>query len=346
MITDLIGCNIRKFREDKSWSQKDLAERLSVARPTISNWESGKAEPSSSQLTRLSKEFGVSADMILGISSNSNKVVVVDTSALIKRPALLSELNDSFDEVIVPDIVISELNNLKDSKNKPAIKKKAWLVMKWIDNEKNSITISKNEKSDGIADEKIADVAIRRARARPHDEVFVLSDDIYFKFLVESYNSITAITPTDYSQDFINIDTTKYDHLKSIEFFSAVYNKELKVVASLYSNEVDINFYDPDTGLTPLIGAVRKRKYDVIEYLLGLPNLCIDSLDKHKYFFSAVHHATQLKDMKSIRLLTEKGADIGIGSQGNNTGNTPLMVSAWSGFTDGVNYFIENGRMC
>lgn len=343
MITELIGSNIKSFREDNNWSQKDLAEKLSVARPTISNWESGKAEPSSSQLTRLSKEFGVSADMILGISSTSKRVVVVDTSALIKRPALLSELNGSFDQVIVPDIVISELNNLKDSKKKPAIKQKAWLVMSWINNEKTSITISKNEKATGNADEKIADVAIRCARAKPHDEIFVLSDDIYFQFLVESYNSITAITPADYSRDFTNVDTTKYDHLRSIEFFEAVYNKELKVVKSLYSREIDINFYDPDTGLTPLIGAVRRRKYDVIEYLLGLPNLHVDSLDKHKYFFSAVHHATQLKDMKSIRLLTEGGADIGIGSQGKNAGNTPLMVSAWSGFTDGVNYFLEHG---
>ena len=37
--------NIRKYREQKSMSQEELAQKLYVTRQTISNYENGKTEP-------------------------------------------------------------------------------------------------------------------------------------------------------------------------------------------------------------------------------------------------------------------------------------------------------------
>jgi len=47
--------------------------------------------------------------------------------------------------------------------------------------------------------------------------------------------------------------------------------------------------------------------------------------------------------MEIMKLLVEEGADIDIGSKGDNSGNTPLMVCAWHGFYEGAKYLIEQG---
>ena len=176
MITELIGSNIKRFREELNLSQQVLADKLFMTRPSISNWENGKSEPSSSQLLNLSQIFKVSTDEILGKLINKETVVVVDTSALIKRPLLVSELEEYFDEVIIPDVVISELNNLKDKKNSSA-KQKAWLVMKSIKDKEGKFKIEPHTKKDGNNDEKIADIAVKRAKSKLSDDVYLLSDD-------------------------------------------------------------------------------------------------------------------------------------------------------------------------
>ncbi|WP_105174273.1 ankyrin repeat domain-containing protein [Pseudoalteromonas sp. T1lg122] len=341
MITDQIGKNIKSLREGRKMSQKDLANKINVARPVISNWENGKNEPSSSQLIKLAQTFERSTDEILGIATDSQRLVVVDTSALIKRPNFLSDLLTTFDEVIVPDIVISELNNLKD-RGKPAVKQKAWLVMSSVNNIKDRLTISKNHKNDGNNDEKIADVAIRRARAKPNNEVYLLSDDIYFQFLCKGVKNLSSITPQTYAQQFANIDT-EFDPVKTIEFVSLIKSCKLEDIKTYDLEGVDVNFHNPDDGFTPLITAVRSRNQEILKYILSLPNIDVDKQDKHKYNFSPVHHATQLKNLSMIKVLAEHGADIDLGSGAKNAGNTPLMISAWSGFNLGVDFFLDNG---
>lgn len=344
MITDQIGKNIRSLREGRKMSQQELANKVNVARPVISNWENGKNEPSSTQLIKLSQTFETPADEILGIASDSRKVIVVDTSALIKRPIFIYDLIEAFDEVIVPEIVISELNNLKD-RGKPALKQKAWLVMSSINNLKDRLTISQNQKNDGNNDEKIADIAIRRAKAKPNNDVYLLSDDIYFQFLCENQKNLSSITPQVYAQQFTNTDTD-VDPVRSIEFISLIKNKKLDAIKSFNMKNVDVNFHDPDDGFTPLIAAIRTRSYELLKYILSLPNVDLDKQDKHKYYFSPIHHATQLKDLTMIKILAEYGADIDLGSGGKNSGNTPLMISAWSQFNSGVDFFLEHGACC
>lgn len=340
MVTEGIGQNIKTFRLGREMSQQDLAEYVHVGRPVISNWENGKNEPSSSQLIKLAKVFETTTDEILGIASYAQKIVVVDTSALIKRPTFLSELIDNFDEVIVPDIVISELDNLKD-RGKPSLKQKAWLVMSSISNIKHQLTISENKKNEGKNDEKIADVAIRRVKAKPNDDVYLLSDDIYFQFLLGGFNNLHAITPKEYSKQFIKNDTES-DPVKSIEFISLIKSKKIHQIKNFDMANVDVNFHNPDDGLTPLITAVRSRNIEILKFILELPNIDVDKQDKHKYYFSPVHHATQLKSLQIIQILADHGADVDLGSGGKNAGNTPLMISAWSGFGLGVKFFLEN----
>ncbi len=340
MITELIGSNIKRFREELNLSQQVLADKLFITRPSISNWENGKSEPSSSQLLNLSKIFQVSTDEILGKLINKETVVVVDTSALIKRPLLVSELEEYFDEVIIPDVVISELNNLKDKKNSSA-KQKAWLVMKSIKDKEGKFKIEPHTKKDGNNDEKIADIAVKRAKSKPSDDVYLLSDDIYFSFLTKEQSNLQAITPKKYVEKFYEQEK-EFDLVQSIEFVSLVKQKNLQKVVGFDISNININLHNPDTGLTPLITAVRNRDLKMIERLVSLSGINLDERDEHKYRFSAIHHATQLKSIEIIKLLTEAGADVDFGGGGKNAGNTSLMIASWSGFLKGIDYFLMN----
>jgi transcriptional regulator with XRE-family HTH domain len=345
-ITHRIGENIKALRETGSLSQEDLAQRMNMARPGISNWENGKSEPSSSQLVQLSKIFNISLDMLVGNSHESLTVAVVDTSVLMKRPVLIDELIQKFDEVIVSDIVVSELNNLKDGNNNRK-KQRAWLAMvnlqKRIDDK--SVKYAVSTKKDGKNDERIMAVALARAQESFTDKVYMFSDDVWFSFLVkeQKQSNIESLTFVIYDEQFK--DTTNYDPIKTQNFFSLVKSKKLNEAKKFDLQSVDINKVDAESGFTPLIQAVRNRDLEMVQFLCSLPMIDLNVRDSQKYRFTGLLHASQLKDstFKILKSLVENGADIDAGSLGENAGNTPLMVCAWGGYTQGVEYLLEQG---
>jgi len=56
-----IGTKIRRARERKRWSQRELAEHLGVNRKTVDNWENGRTQPASS-IGALEDILGISLD--------------------------------------------------------------------------------------------------------------------------------------------------------------------------------------------------------------------------------------------------------------------------------------------
>lgn len=57
---------IKQLRTGLEMKQSDLARQLNVGQNTISNWETGKTEPDTGSLQKMSAVFGVSIDYILG----------------------------------------------------------------------------------------------------------------------------------------------------------------------------------------------------------------------------------------------------------------------------------------
>jgi len=53
---------IRALREERGWTQLELANAIGVTPATVYNWERGKYEPKASQLRALARAFGVSMD--------------------------------------------------------------------------------------------------------------------------------------------------------------------------------------------------------------------------------------------------------------------------------------------
>ena len=57
---------IKELRKKKGIQQKELALVIGVAQPTVSEWESGKKDPSGERLRKLSEYFEVDELVILG----------------------------------------------------------------------------------------------------------------------------------------------------------------------------------------------------------------------------------------------------------------------------------------
>lgn len=56
------GERLYKLREERGWSQDDLAEKAEVSRQTVSNWENDKVTIDAEKLKRLAQIFGVGMD--------------------------------------------------------------------------------------------------------------------------------------------------------------------------------------------------------------------------------------------------------------------------------------------
>ena len=56
---------IKKFRNEKNLTQKDLADQLNVSFQTVSKWENDENEPDIYTLKELSKIFNCSLDWLL-----------------------------------------------------------------------------------------------------------------------------------------------------------------------------------------------------------------------------------------------------------------------------------------
>jgi transcriptional regulator with XRE-family HTH domain len=55
---------IRQLREEREWTQLELANTLGVTPATVYTWERGRNEPRASQLRKIAETFGVLMDDI------------------------------------------------------------------------------------------------------------------------------------------------------------------------------------------------------------------------------------------------------------------------------------------
>ena len=63
----MLSQRVRELRLANSWSQVELANRLNIAKQTVSNWENDNIQPSIEMLIRLSRIFNVTTDYLLGL---------------------------------------------------------------------------------------------------------------------------------------------------------------------------------------------------------------------------------------------------------------------------------------
>ena len=71
-----------ELRKEKGFSQEELAEKLNVARQTISKWETAVTVPDTNNLIELSKIFGISIDDFVG---KKDEEVIEDNKKINKK---------------------------------------------------------------------------------------------------------------------------------------------------------------------------------------------------------------------------------------------------------------------
>ena len=65
----MLNEKIKALRLAGNHSQVDVAEKLSVTKQTVSNWENNNIQPSIDMLVKIADLFGVSTDYLLGRDS-------------------------------------------------------------------------------------------------------------------------------------------------------------------------------------------------------------------------------------------------------------------------------------
>ncbi len=85
-----IGKKIMELRKQKGLSQEELAEKVGVARQTISKWELGETSPDLKQSKELSQIFNVSLDEL--VDNDIKSILVEKTSNTEKLAGLILKL--------------------------------------------------------------------------------------------------------------------------------------------------------------------------------------------------------------------------------------------------------------
>ena len=70
----MIGNKIKKLREEKRLTQKELAEEMELAQSTIAMLESGKKEGSTKTLKKLADFFNVTLDYLISEDEEKDKI--------------------------------------------------------------------------------------------------------------------------------------------------------------------------------------------------------------------------------------------------------------------------------
>lgn len=82
---------IKALREERGWSQAELARRLGITRNGVNSWEQGLSMPSPASLVDLANLFFVSTDYLLGVDAGTT----INVTGLSDRDvAMLADLAD------------------------------------------------------------------------------------------------------------------------------------------------------------------------------------------------------------------------------------------------------------
>ena len=69
----MFSTQLKKYRKNNGYTQKQLAEAVGVTQQAVAKWETNKASPDPDMLMKIGSVFNVSIDTLLGGNSDDNK---------------------------------------------------------------------------------------------------------------------------------------------------------------------------------------------------------------------------------------------------------------------------------
>lgn len=209
---------LKELREKNGCTMDDMAKKIDVLeglkpgtgmnKSSISRVEGGKtAEKTLLEMARkYCKVFGMSESQTEQFL-RGEKVAVPDTSALLKNSQLIDELNKEYSKVVIPKVVVDELDNIKN-KNSGSLGRKAWEVIRGISYGSRTILMEYN----GDADEDNEDCKIiyiaQEASDTYHCKIDIITEDTDYSAYLKGHESVSALHLREYmatKQDLINM---------------------------------------------------------------------------------------------------------------------------------------------
>ena len=347
---------MKELREEYKCSLDDMVKKIQnyegtlVEKSSLSRAENGKTRENTLKdyAIRYCKAFCMSDEQIDQFL-RGEKTVVVDTSAILKNIQLIDELNDEYDKVIIPKVVVNELNRIKDSKS--SLCKKAWEVLRGISYGDKIVSMEYMGKNKNIKnDEKIIFIA-NEASKKYHTKVDIITDDIDYSVYLKNNENIAALHLGKYIATKQPIrDTGRLDNIK--DFFADTYES----IEKIGKDEVNAYMSDGNTLIISTVRATSKpmnQRKEKIRWLISLGG-DVNKRDNARRYFPPLSHAIQVKDYEMFGfLLVECRANPNVGSKNpysgeklrqKNEGNMPLMIAAWHGMTEFVKLLCEDER--
>lgn len=349
---DFLRKRMVDLREKNHKSQSDMADLLHCNKSTLSRVEK-IGDPTSY------KNVVAYAEMYcdyLGLTEEQKelflrgeKVVVPDTSALLKNVQLIDELSKEYSRVVVPQIVVDELDNIKDH-NIHNLAAKVWQILNSIGENPNVITRPyEGNEDEGNNDSKIVYVA-RKAAEEFNCQVDVITNDAGFAARLSGDERVKSLYIENYyvtKQDLLDVDSIN----KINEYYADSYDDIEEVLNITIPNSKDINAY-LSNGYTLIISTVRSKnkpmhqRKEKIKWLIQ-HGADVNRRDSKQHYFPPLSHSIQNNDFDMFMfLLHDCNANPNVGSRDphdtskfmqkrkhdktiKNDGNMPLMIAAW-----------------
>lgn len=347
---------LKELREKNNCTMDEMAQKLAVNgiapnKSSISRVEAGKTSEKTLIETarKYCKAFGMSEEQINQFL-RGERIAVPDTSALLKNSQLIDELNKEYSRVIIPKVVVDELDNIKN-KNSGSLGRKAWEVIRGISYGDRTILMDYTGDSDEENEDcKIIFIA-QEASDIYHCKVDIITEDTDYSAYLKGNESVAALHLREYmatKQELINMSK-----ISKIDAYYADSYEKCEV-----PNADEINAYLPD-GNTLIISAVRNRKATFEQRKAKIEWLISHGADKNKRdcsrrYFPPISHAVQMGDYDMfLFLLKDCEVNPNVGSRNpfdagkvrqKNEGNMPLMIAAWEGKKDFVIALCEDTR--
>lgn len=250
---------IKLLRTTNNCSMEDLIKKLNsinenvANKSTLSRVESGATSRKTLLMfaEKYCKAFGMTEIQIQQFL-RGDRVVVLDTSALLKNTQLIDQLNEEYNKVIIPTTVISELEYIKSISNRQ-LAKKAWEVLRSISYNDNTISVEyKASHIKNNNDKKIIHIAEESAK-KYNCIVDIITDDIDYSAYLKGHKTVNSLHLSEYMKTKQAI--TNMEKINQINNF---YGEDYSHVQQLTKEEVNTYLKD---GSTLIISIIRNRKH-------------------------------------------------------------------------------------
>ena len=249
-----------------------------------------------------------------GVFVNIN--IIPDTSSLLKSAKQIFEIAEQNSlEIIIPKEVLDELDRIKDDsqhvENRNAHKVIADIAHFDIKRCHKSFNGKKN-------DDKIVECA-----RNINGKVYIVSEDKTFKVKFEN-----TLTFDEFREEFeIYHENMPNDATRVL--FKHINNGDTKsALQCLQKDNIKINAYNKE-GYTPLILAIKLKKFNLIEAMLQYNRIDIHKHDRTHLGMTPLAYSVQGDNIEMVKFLLKNGAKPYIANKGKNKSNTPFLMACW-----------------